>query len=78
MNSIRVAQWMSQKAGATAYFGCIGKDDHGEQLKAACSAAGVNGQFLEDAVRLQPPCPAAPRAACRYGSHSPSTARARR
>ena len=56
MNSIRVAQWMSQKAGATAYFGCIGKDDSGEQLKAACSAAGVNGQFLEDAVRSTPPC----------------------
>ena len=57
MNSIRVAQWMSQKAGATAYFGCIGKDDSGEQLKAACSAAGVNGQFLEDAVRPSaPPC----------------------
>ena len=57
MNSIRVAQWMSQKAGATAYFGCIGKDDSGAQLKAACSAAGVNGQFLEDAVRQHPALP---------------------
>lgn len=31
-NSIRVAQWMIQKPGHTAYFGAIGTDAHGETL----------------------------------------------
>ena len=77
-NSIRVAQWMSQKAGATAYFGCIGKDDSGEQLKAACSAAGVNGQFLEDAVRSTAPCLARGRLSPRVPRPEHGAARRRR
>merc|ERR1711865_96656 len=40
-NTIRVAQWMLQTAGATAYMGCVGKDANGEQLKKSCEADGV-------------------------------------
>merc|ERR1719473_2089802 len=36
-NSIRVAQWMLQEAGKTAYMGCVGKDENGEKLKAAAA-----------------------------------------
>jgi adenosine kinase len=31
-NSIRVAQWMLQKSGLTAYFGAVGVDEYGETL----------------------------------------------
>lgn len=31
-NSIRVAQWMLQVPGATAFFGAIGHDAYGETL----------------------------------------------
>jgi adenosine kinase len=48
-NSIRVAQWMSQKAGTTAYIGCIGADEYGAKLKAAATDAGVNVLYREDA-----------------------------
>jgi len=34
-NSIRVAQWMLQTPGQTAYMGCIGGDDNGKKLQAA-------------------------------------------
>jgi adenosine kinase len=47
-NSIRVAQWMLQEAGATAYMGCIGKDANGEQLKKACATDGVKALYMED------------------------------
>ena len=50
-NSIRVAQWLSQAAGTTSYIGCIGKDDYGEQLKAAAAKDGVETHYLEDEVR---------------------------
>ena len=32
LNSIRVAQWMLQIPGSTAYFGAIGQDKFGETL----------------------------------------------
>jgi adenosine kinase len=32
LNSIRVAQWMLQIPGSTAYFGAIGEDKFGETL----------------------------------------------
>merc|ERR1711935_755339 len=35
-NSIRVAQWMLQAKGATAYMGCVGKDANAETMKACC------------------------------------------
>jgi len=47
-NSIRVAQWMLQTPGSTAYMGCVGKDDNAKKLKDACSADGVNAQYMED------------------------------
>jgi len=47
-NTIRVAQWMLQAAGATAYMGCIGKDADGEKLQKACSTDGVNALYMVD------------------------------
>merc|ERR1719160_1442011 len=35
-NSIRVAQWMLQEPGMTAYFGCVGEDAYAEKMRAAC------------------------------------------
>jgi len=48
LNSIRVAQWMLQTDGSTAYIGCIGTDKYGEQLAKGALADGVSGQFLRD------------------------------
>lgn len=47
-NTIRVAQWMLQSAGATGYTGCIGKDEFGKTLTAASKADGVTTHFLQD------------------------------
>ncbi|KAL8167972.1 hypothetical protein V2J09_009471 [Rumex salicifolius] len=47
-NSIRVAQWMLQKPGATSYIGCIGKDKFGEEMKHNAKHAGVNVHYYED------------------------------
>mmetsp|Transcript_24755 Transcript_24755/g.53404 ORF Transcript_24755/g.53404 Transcript_24755/m.53404 type:complete len:358 (-) Transcript_24755:574-1647(-) len=44
-NSIRVAQWISQSPGATAFLGSIGKDKFGEELKKACVADGVTTHY---------------------------------
>lgn len=46
-NSIRVAQWLLGKAGATAFVGCIGKDKFGEQLETAAKADGVNVAYMK-------------------------------
>ncbi|KAK9682095.1 hypothetical protein RND81_10G049800 [Saponaria officinalis] len=46
-NSIRVAQWMLQKPGATSYIGCIGKDKFGEEMKQNAKVAGVNVHYFE-------------------------------
>jgi len=47
-NSIRVAQWMSQTPGQTAYMGCIGDDDFGKKLQDACKADGVQAAYMID------------------------------
>jgi adenosine kinase len=47
-NTIRVAQWMLQEEGATAYMGCIGKDENGEQLQKACATDGVKALYMVD------------------------------
>nr|GMC89039.1 Adenosine kinase 2 [Ipomoea batatas] len=47
-NSIRVAQWMLQKPGATSYMGCIGKDKFGGEMKKHAKEAGVNVHYYED------------------------------
>jgi len=55
-NSIRVAQWMLQTAGATAYMGCVGKDDFAERMKASCEKDGVKTAYMVD--------PATPTGSC--------------
>jgi adenosine kinase len=47
-NTIRVAQWMLQEAGATAYMGCVGKDDNAQTMKAECDKAGVQALYMVD------------------------------
>merc|ERR1712241_1492370 len=47
-NTIRVAQWILQQPGATAYMGCIGKDENGQKLQQACSTDGVNALYMVD------------------------------
>jgi len=47
-NSIRVAQWMLQEPGHTAYMGCIGADDFGKKLQDACKADGVQAMYMID------------------------------
>jgi adenosine kinase len=47
-NSIRVAQWMLQEPGMTAYMGCIGEDDFGKKLADACKEDGVQAMYLVD------------------------------
>lgn len=47
-NSIRVAQWILQQAGATAYVGCVGKDAFGAQLRTSAEADGVAVHYSED------------------------------
>jgi len=47
-NSIRVAQWMLQSKGATAYMGCTGKDANAEKMKACCEKDGVTTSYMVD------------------------------
>ena len=48
-NSIRVAQWMLQTdTPSTAFIGCIGIDDFGEQLEKAARGDGVEALYLKD------------------------------
>lgn len=41
-NSIRVAQWMLQIPGSTAYFGAIGTDSYGAEMERRAVEDGVN------------------------------------
>ncbi len=41
-NTVRVAQWILQTPGATAYTGCVGNDEFGAQLRKSANADGVN------------------------------------
>merc|ERR1712110_1311036 len=61
-NTIRVAQWMLQEKGATAYMGCIGNDDYGNKLKAACEQDGVKAVY-----RVDPTTPTGTCATCIVG-----------
>jgi len=47
-NSIRVAQWMLQEPGMTAYMGCVGDDDFGKKLQDACKEDGVAAMYMVD------------------------------
>ena len=40
-NTIRVAQWMIQSPGATAYMGAVGADAYGETLEKCATEDGV-------------------------------------
>merc|ERR1712118_433308 len=47
-NSIRVAQWMLQQPGATAYMGCVGEDAYSQKMRDACKTDGVNALYMVD------------------------------
>jgi len=47
-NSIRVAQWMLQTPGATAYMGCVGNDKNAETMKVCCEKDGVKTSYMVD------------------------------
>lgn len=47
-NTIRVAQWMLQEPGKTAYMGCIGDDEFGKKLTDACKKDGVDCKYMID------------------------------
>lgn len=47
-NSIRVAQWMLQTPGATAFMGCIGADDLGAKMKKSIESDGVRPAYMVD------------------------------
>lgn len=47
-NTIRVAQWMMQTPGQTAYMGCVGADDYAKQLEECAGADGVLVHYMKD------------------------------
>jgi len=47
-NSIRVAQWMTKKAGQTAFLGCVGSDDYAKQLEECATSDGVLVHYMKD------------------------------
>merc|ERR1711904_236050 len=47
-NSIRVAQWMLQQPGATAYMGCVGEDDYSKKMMEVMKTDGVNALYMID------------------------------
>jgi len=47
-NTIRVAQWLLQAPGQTAYMGCVGNDANAQNLRAACEKDGVQVSYLVD------------------------------
>ena len=47
-NTIRVAQWMMQKAGQTAFMGCVGTDDYAKQLEECATSDGVLVYYMND------------------------------
>lgn len=49
-NSIRVAQWMLQEAGQTAYFGCVGSDKYADTMRAVCAKDGIAVHYMVDSL----------------------------
>ena len=50
-NSIRIAQWMLTASGmenATAFMGCVGKDEYGDKLKECATKDGVLTHYMVD------------------------------
>ena len=44
-NSMRVAQWMLQREGATAFSGAVGNDEYSQKLGNVASSAGVDVKY---------------------------------
>lgn len=51
LNSIRCAQWMLGVPDATAYIGCVGKDEYAKLLEKASIDAGVKPYFRYDSKK---------------------------
>lgn len=47
-NSIRVAQWMLQVSGATAYMGCVGDDEFAKTMTETAAGDGVEVRYMVD------------------------------
>jgi adenosine kinase len=55
-NTVRVAQWILQTPGATAYTGCVGNDEFGAQLRKSATADGVNVLYQVRGARADQSC----------------------
>lgn len=49
-NSIRVAQWMLQEPGQTAYMGCVGDDVYSKKMNEQMTKDGVKALYMVDAA----------------------------
>lgn len=47
-NSIRVAQWMLQEPGKTAYMGCVGNDEYSKKMRDVMEKDGVKAMYMVD------------------------------
>merc|ERR1719446_872421 len=47
-NSIRVAQWMLQEPGMTAYMGCVGDDEYAGKMREVMDKDGVKALYMVD------------------------------
>lgn len=56
LNTIRVAQWILGTPMATSYLGCVGDDEYGRKMEAACKTEGVNAHFMKDATTATGTC----------------------
>ncbi|KAJ6226800.1 hypothetical protein M0813_10334 [Anaeramoeba flamelloides] len=55
-NAIRVAQWLLQKPGITAYAGSVGDDEFGKILKKTVTKDGVDAYYTVDPTRPSGTC----------------------
>ena len=55
-NTIRIAQWMLQVPGATAYMGCVGDDAFAKTMETAAKADGVDVRYFVDATTPSGTC----------------------
>jgi len=55
-NSIRVAQWMMQEPGKTAYMGCVGDDEYARKMNDVMKADGVDARYMVDKTTATGTC----------------------
>jgi adenosine kinase len=55
-NSIRVAQWMMQEPGKTAYMGCVGDDEYSKKMNDVMKADGVDARYMVDPTTATGTC----------------------